>query len=223
MFWRSLELLILNLTADSVYITLIHFVILCFCDIALSLHYPPFLSSEGFLFHYRPLSVAVFPKGKVEHSVLNMVRKLIYLFSCVYSVPLFSSPLRTSSSLSSYTFSAVPDLWWGGSLRCQCCRVQHKECQQQLHSECSHACAQAHTYTHPNRLDFRGEITVSKNHSNNGNMVVGFLVNMEYYWRLFCPCMFLFSCVLSVWADTGIFMAWRDCFEDNAPRTNSVF
>lgn len=138
-----------------------------------------------FLVHRRPLSVVVFPKDKVECSVLNIVQKLIHVFSCVYSVPLFSSPLRTSSFLSSYTFSAVPDLWWGGSIRCQCCRVQHKECQQQLHSECSHACAEAHACPHPNRLDFSGEITVSKNHSNNGNMVVGFFVNVEYYWRHF--------------------------------------
>lgn len=83
-----------------------------------------------------------------------------------------------------------------------------------------------HTRIHAQTgLISEGEITVSKNHSNNGNMVVGFFVNVEYYWRLFfCPCMFLFSYVLmSVWANRGIFMAWKDCFEDKAPRTSSVF
>lgn len=169
--------------------------------------------------------VAVFPKDKVEPSVLNMVRKLIHLFSCVYSVLLFSSPLCTSSSLSSYTFSAVPDFWWGGPLRCQCCRVQHKECQQQLHSECSHACAQAHTHTHTQT----GLISGGRSQWARITQI------METWWwdsmsmwditeDFFCPCMFLFSYVLmSVWANRGIFMAWKDCFEDNAPRTSSVF
>lgn len=31
--------------------------------------------------------------------------------------------------------SPVPDLWRGGPVRRKCCRVQHQECQQQLHGE----------------------------------------------------------------------------------------